>query len=158
MIASLFRPLLSERVGPKFGYGNRFTLPASILAKLLYSKPAPWSGDWEATSGDWEATSGDTDLSAHKLPGKTDASYAAVYAAVNDGSGFWYDSNGNPVARLLADILADGQTNQWLIWCSIHGRLMIFNNTLTDAEMIKVRVYLGLGREELPPDIFMGYL
>lgn len=113
----------------------RKTLPAYILAKLLYSSPEPWSN-----------------YSARKLPGKTETNYAAIYAAVNDGSGFWYDSNGDPVARLVSEILSDGQTNQWLIWCSNGGRLMIFNNTLTDAELVKVRVYIGLGIEEFPPD------
>ena len=141
MITSLFGASFDRRVGSKFVSQGKY-LPTSIRAKLLYAKPVPWSGDWEAPSGDWEAASGDTDYSAHKLPGKTDPSYAAIYAAVNDGSGFWYDGSGDPVARLLPDILAEIRTNTWNIWCNNRGRLMVFSKALLYSEAAIVERYI----------------
>ena len=141
MISSFFGSLFTKRVGSRFAVQGRY-LPASIRAKLLYAKPAPSSGDWEAPIGDWEATSGDTDYSAHKLPGKTDPAYASVYAAVNDGSGFWYDGNGDPVAHLVSEILAEIRTNTWNIWCNSRGRLMVFAKTLFYSEAAIVERYL----------------
>ena len=94
----------------------------------------------------------DSIAATHTLQSIGDASYSTIYSIVNDNSGFWYDSSGNPVTRTISEILSDGQTNQWLIWCNNSGRLMIFNNTLTDAEVVKIGMYMGLGSEELPPE------
>lgn len=96
-------------------------LPLAIKNKLLY----------------------DSTATAHTLPSTGSSSYTAIYNAVNDGSGFWYDGSGNPISHTLSEILAEIRTNTWNIWCSNNGRLMIFDKTLTEQETVKVSDYIG---------------